>query len=121
MRNTKILEIAGKKYTITANRRIIYTISKICPELLEFANEKASSKDLKVQEAMVGVKIFGSLDVLFYDMLKIAHPEISKEKSDTLLELADEEYNDFQEKLMELATSAFVSSTPNTSKKELNW
>lgn len=121
MRNAKILEIAGKKYTITANRSIIYTISRICPELLEFANKKESLKEQKEKEAMIGVKIFGNLDVLFYDMLKIAHPEISKEKSDTLLELADEEYNDFQEKLMELAQSAFVSSTQGKSKKNLNW
>lgn len=121
MRNTKILEIAGKKYTLTSNRSIIYTISKICPELLEFARKGKEYEDDEMAETMAGVKVLSNLDVLFYDMLKIAHPEISKAKSDELLELADDEYNDLQESLMSFAMSAFVSSTQNTSKKNLNW
>lgn len=121
MKNTKVLEVAGKRYTLTANRKIITTIASICPELLKFSDKKGKQKMNESEEANIGLKILGNLDVLFYDMIKIAHPEITKERSDEILDLADEEYNNFQDSLINLATSAFESSTPNTSKKNLNW
>lgn len=117
---TRIIEVANKKYTLTANRSIIKTIADICPELLTL-NSKSKAKDIESLEVAVSVKIMSNLDVLFYDMIKIAHSEISKEKSDSILDSFEEEYEDVQDNLITFAMSVFTEGNPSQKKKKLNW
>ena len=117
---TRIIEVAGKKYTLTANRRIIRTLATIAPELLVL-DTLTDAKEIDKLEVDVGLKIMSELDVLFYDMIKIAHPEISKDKSDGILELFENEYSDVQASLIKFAMSVFTEGDPKTKKKKLNW
>lgn len=117
---TRIIEVAGKKYTLTANRKIIKTIAYIAPEMLKLVSSK-DAKEKEVSSVDVGIKIMSELDVLFYDMIKIAHPEISKDKSDEILEVFESEYEDVQSNLINFAMSVFTEGNPNTRKKKLNW
>lgn len=118
---TRIIEVAGKKYTLTARRSIIKTIADICPELLDLGSDKNPQEfDDKVGFEL-GVKVMSELDVLFYDMIKVAHPEITKEKSDDILESFENEYNDVQANLLKFAMSVFTEGNPSQSKKNLNW
>ena len=116
---TRIIEVASKKYTLTANRSIIKTIANIAPEMLDL--KPVADADKEKTEIDLGIKIMSELDVLFYDMIKIAHPEISKIKSDEILELFEIEYEEVQPKLIRFAMSFFTEGDPNTKKKKLNW
>lgn len=73
----KEIEVEGKKYTLTANRRTAKTLYSICPAIL---NQKLDKTDEEIS-----IDIWLSLDILFYEMIKIAHPNIDKEKSDMIL------------------------------------
>ena len=118
---SKIIEVAGKKYTLVANRNIIKTISDICPEILNLSSAGNAKEIEKSISVTLGIKIMSNLDVLFHDMLKIVHKEISKEKSDEILELFESEYNGVQENLIKFALSVFTEGNPKQSKKNLNW
>jgi len=118
---TKRIEVAGKQYTLTANRKIIQTLNEICPELLVLAKKGELSNADEAVQVELGVKLLCNLDELFYSMIKPAHPEISREKSNEILDAFDEEYEDVQEKLLEFAMSVFQEGNQNTSKKKLNW
>lgn len=117
---TRIIEVAGKKYTLTANRKIIKTIAHIAPEMLKIAT-LSNSEEIENSKLDAGLKIMSELDVLFHDMIKIAHPEISKDKSDEILELFENEYEDVQTNLISFAMSVFTEGDPNKKKKKLNW
>ena len=117
---TRIIEVAGKKYTLTANRGIIRTIATIAPEMLKLSS-LTDADEIEKSEVDVGIKIMSELDVLFYDMIKIAHPELTKEKSDGILESFENEYSDVQANLIKFAMSVFSEGNPNTKKKKLNW
>lgn len=117
---TRIIEVAGKKYTLTANRSIIRTIANIAPEMLKLG-QLTDADEIEKSEVDVGLKIMSELDVLFYDMIKIAHPEISKDKSDEILDLFEKEYSEVQANLIKFAMSVFTEGDPNTKKKKLNW
>lgn len=119
--STKIIEVAGKRYTLTATRKIVQTLNEICPELLRLGKNVKAEELAEDFEVDVGVKILCNLDVLFYDMIKIAHPEITKEKSDEILDLFDAEYDDVQTNLVNFAMSVFQEGNPNKSKKKLDW
>lgn len=118
---TKIIEVAGKKYTLTATRDIINTINVCFPELLDLTKAKTASEIELTDNVALGMKIFGKLDVLFYDMIKIAHPEITREKSSEILDLMFDEYDDVLENLIRFAFSVFPEGTPKVKKKSLNW
>lgn len=118
---TRIIEVAGKKYTLTANRSIIQTIANICPEMLDLPSEKTADEIERDADVMMGIRIMSNLGVLFYDMIKIAHPEISREKSEDILDAFIAEYNDVQQNLIKFAMSVFTDGTPREKKKNLNW
>lgn len=113
----KEIEISGKKYTLTANRSIIKTVHSICPELISLVNSEEVDETV---ENLVGVNIFANLDVLFYNMIKIAHPNINKEKSDEILEKFEEEYEGVTNNLIKFALSVFQSGD-QIKKKKIDW
>lgn len=116
MANIKEVEINGKKYKLTANRRLIKVIANICPSILRLNNDKVND-DNGVE---LGVDIIADLDILFYEMLKPAHPDISKETADKILENFEEEYADVANNLITFAMSSFTQGD-QTKKKQLNW
>nr|DAK86202.1 MAG TPA: hypothetical protein [Caudoviricetes sp.] len=113
----KKIEIDGKKYTLTANRTIIKTICNIAPDLLKFVKNKNISED--EVEVVCGVDVMANLDILFYDMIKIVHKDITKEKSDEILDKFENEYEDVQTELINLAMSVFT--TGDQKKKKIVW
>ena len=116
---TKRIEIDGKTYTLTARRSLIKTISEIAPEMLEITPE--NSPELETNQAKsLGVSVFANLDILFYDMIKVAHPNIDKAKSDDILDKFEEEYDEVQENLIDFAMSVFQSGD-QSKKKKINW
>jgi hypothetical protein len=119
---TKIIEVAGKKYTLTATRDLINTINENFPELLNLTKAKTASEiEVDADDVALGMKIFGKLDALFYDMIRIAHPEITREKSSEILDAMLEEYDDVLQNLLRFAFSVFPEGTPKGKKKSLNW
>ena len=124
----KRIQIGKKTYTLTANRKIIKTIYNICPELLEIANSDApktedEKKQVEKKGVPISVSLIANLDDLFFDMIRIAHPEISKEKSDEILDDFMEEYDGVTEKLLELAMSVFTQGSQDSqkAKKKIDW
>lgn len=118
---TKQIEIAGKKYTLTVKRNIIPKLYEICPEALKLiGSEKSEELDIET-EIMLSVKLIANMDVLFYDMIKIAHPEISKDKSDEIYENFVDEYEDSTQALLNFIKSVFTGGIPKGNKKKLNW
>lgn len=118
---TKTIEISGKKYTLTANRSIIKTLANVAPNILKLG--KAKKDEISDDEFGIstGLDIMANLDVLFYDMIKVAHTNISKEKSDEILDAFEDEYDGVQEKLIELAMSVFQSGDQVKTKKKIDW
>jgi hypothetical protein len=111
--------IGDKTYTLTANRSIIKTLYKIAPEMLKL-NQSKKAEDIEKENGVeFGVAIMANLDVLFYEMIKIAQPNISKEKSDEILEKLESEYENVQNALILLAISVF--QTGDQEKKPINW
>lgn len=112
----KEIEIGKKKYILTANRSIIKTLYEIAPSILETNATKRGQKE----EIKVGLDLMANLDTLFYDMIKVANPQITKEKSDEILEKFESEYEGVQEALLELALSVFQQGDQEK-KKKINW
>jgi len=117
----KKIEIGKKVYTLTANRKIIKTIYEICPEVLTLGD--ASSKEIEKKSAPIAIDLFANLDDLFFDMIRIAHPEISREKSNDILDKFIEEYEDVPNKLLEFAMSVFTEGAQDkkVTKKKIDW
>ena len=109
--------IGDKKYTLTANRSIIKTICKIAPDMLKLNKGKDISDG--ENEVKIGMDVMANLDILFYDMIKIAHKDITKEKSDEILDKFENEYEDVQTELVNLAMSVFT--TGDQKKKKIVW
>ena len=120
---TKRIEVAGKTYTLTANRNIMKIIYDIAPELLklDIDPENDMAKFKNALGTFGTLKIISELDVVFYNMIKVAHPEISKEKSDEILDNFDAEYEDVSDNILAFAFSVFTDGNPNIKKKKLNW
>lgn len=111
----KKITIGGKKYTLTANRSIIKTLYSIAPEMLDLNNVKNNTNN----NAKVGVEIMANLDKIFYDMIKVVNKDITKEKSDEILDKFENEYEDVQNELLNLAMSVFT--TGDQKKKKIIW
>ena len=111
----KKIQIGDKKYVLTANRTIIKTLYNIAPDMLKISEGKQDSES----QAKAGVDLMANLDVLFYDMIKVAHKDITKEKSDEILEKFENEYEDVQSELLNLAMSVFT--TGDQKKKKIVW
>lgn len=119
---TRQIEIAGKKYTLTVKRNIIPKLYEICPEALKLnAGVKSETEVNTDEEIMFSVKLIANMDVLFYDMIKVAHPEISKDKSDEIYENFVDEYEDSSRALLNFIKSVFTGGIPKENKKKLNW
>lgn len=110
------IQIGGKQYTLTANRSIIKTLYKIAPDMLKITNGGKKDSDA---ETRAGVDLTANLDILFYDMIRVAHKDITKEKSDEILDKFENEYEDVQSALMDLAMSVFT--TGDQKKKKIIW
>lgn len=112
----KKIEIGGKKYTLTANRSIIKTLYKIAPDMLKISEKGKRDSEA---EARASVDVMANLDILFYDMIKVAHKDITKEKSDEILDKFESEYEDVQNAILQLALSVFT--TGDQKKKKIVW
>ena len=126
----KKIQIGKKTYTLTANRRIIKTIYSICPEVLTIGNDLKSQNKTALPATEVAelgtpcaLQLPAPLHHSFFDMLRIAHPEITREKASDLLDQMFEEYDDVQDKLLELAMSVFPDASQETKvvKKKIDW
>ena len=118
---TRQIEVAGKTYTLTVKRNIIIKLNEICPEILRMnskANEKELSEDLEIDAA---IRLSANMDVLFYDMIRIAHPEISRETSDKIYDNLVDEYGDAEISLVNFIKEVFTGGIPAENKKKLNW
>jgi hypothetical protein len=118
---TKQIEVAGKNYTLTVKRNILIKLNEICPEILRMNskdNEKELTEDLEIDAA---IRLSANMDVLFYDMIRIAHPEISRDTSDNIYEKFTDEYGDVEISLVNFIKEVFTGGIPAENKKKLNW
>lgn len=109
------IQIGDKKYTLTVNRSIVKTLYKIAPDMLKLSGGKMDSET----QARASLDVMAKLDELFYDMIKVAHKEITKEKSDEILDKFENEYEDVQSELLGFALSVFTTGDQN--KKKIIW
>lgn len=117
---TKRIEIAGKKYTLTVRRSLIKTIYQISPELLKLRDAKKAEE---IENSITGFKanidLIANIDELFYEMIKVAHNNIDREKAAEIYDAFDAEYENAAASLIELAMSVFA--TGDQEKKKIVW
>ena len=118
--NKKHIEVNGKEYTLTVKRSMFIELQNIVPELIKFG-ENGGKNVTKEMEVEASLKIYDNMDKIFYSMIKIEHPELTKEQSDEIYEAFYNEYNDVDEKLIEFMQSSFTDGIPRENKKNLNW
>lgn len=122
--NTKKLEIGGKTYTFTARRSLAKTLMQISPSVLQLNRDKdekiSNSKDEELA-VNFGLDLYDNLNVLFYEMIKVAHP-MEQEASNKIFEICCEEYGEDQlfDKLVEFALSVFPQGK-QAPKRTINW
>lgn len=133
LNNTKQIEVNGKKYTLTVRRSILFKIAEICPELLRIVKKSNSGEvNLKEKENVLDIlddtsaldmtaKIYDNMPTLFYELIKVAHKDITREKSDEIYWDFTNEYNDVDENLSKFIQSVFLGGVPREKKKNLNW
>lgn len=126
LNNKKEIEINDEFYTLTVNRSILYKIAMIIPEVIEINNH--SGKDSKMSDEekadlnfTVMDKLYENMNLIFYEMLKVEHKNISLEMSNEIYENFHKEYNDVDEKLMSLIEMVFTQGVPREKKKNVNW
>lgn len=110
-------EIEGEVYNLVAKRSLIISLKKVIPEIVNLKTKK----DIDDVEVDVAIKLYDNMNVIFYEMLKIKHPEINKDASDTLFDKFCNKYGNAEESLIELMSSVFQLGIPNTEKQNLNW
>lgn len=124
MNKTKTIEVGGKKYTLTVRRSMIFPLAKQIPEcmkIIQASNKGVSDEELSTLEYNAGASIYDHIDIVFYEMIKIAHPDITKEKSDLIYGAFYDEYNDVDEKLLNFFYESFTDGVPRENKKNLDW
>lgn len=126
LNNKKKIEINDEIYTLTVNRSILYKIAMIIPEVIEINNysdkeSKMSDEEKADLNFTVIDKLYENMNVIFYEMLKIEHKNISLEMSNEIYENFHKEYNDVDEKLMSLIEMVFTQGVPREKKKNVNW
>ena len=114
----KHINIGGKEYTLTANRKIIKTIYNVSPEFLDIIE---GSKVGKKQQSAISIELIANVDTIFFDMIKIAHPHIDKEESDKILEQFCQEYEGVDNALINFAISVFTDGNQGSAKKKIQW
>lgn len=120
MAKTQQIEVGGGKYVLTSNRSLLLKIGRLVPDIMKI-NQDISQEDKDNLEFDVGASIYDHMDVLFYEMIKVAHPNIDKEKSDKIYNAFCDEYNDVDENLIKFITASFRGGIPREKKKNLNW
>lgn len=130
--NEREIEVNGKLYTLTVQRSIIFKIATIVPEVLNIYKKskqegKNDNKELS-QEALVELlnesaidKLYDNMNVIFYEMIKVRHKDISFETSNKIYADFNKEYNDVDENLMALIEKVFTQGIPRENKKDLSW
>lgn len=133
LNNTKQIEVNGKKYTLTARRSILFKIAQICPELVRIAKSAQSETkdDLTEQEVLNKLKesdtldavdkLYDNMPTIFYELIKFAHKDITKEKSDEIYWAFYDEYNDVDDYLYAFIQTVFTRGIPRQNKKNLDW
>lgn len=124
MDKTRQIEVGGKKYTLTCRRSMIFNISKTIPECVKISQKSKSVSDSEEKESLAydaGALIYDHIDVIFYEMIRIAHPDITKEKSDSIYDAFYKEYNDVDEHILDFFYEAFTDGIPREKKKNLDW
>jgi len=116
MNKTKQIEIGGKIYTLTSKRSIIVNMGKYAPELLNI--NKNNDENARYE---LGAILYDNMNNLFYEMIKVEHPNLSKEESDNIYEDFCNEYNDVEEHLLEFIDSTFTEGIPRENKKTIIW
>ena len=132
--NRKEIEVNGKHYTLTVRRSILFRIANIAPELLKIydnskkkdglgdeANSASQEDEMMSLEATAGEKLYDNMNLIFYEMLKENHSDISLEKSNEIYYNFCNEYNDVDEHLFKLIETVFTQGIPRDKKKNLNW
>lgn len=131
--NTKQIEVGGKKYTLTVRRSILFKIAEICPELVRLAKTTKSETedDLTEDEVLKKLEESGTIDsvdklydnmpTIFYELIRVAHSDISREKSDEIYWNFYDEYNDVDDYLYKFIQTVFTRGIPRKNKKNLNW
>lgn len=126
--NRKEIEVKGKKYILTARRSIVFAMTRISPELLKITKSLQKEGDKKlINEEKEDIlyrsaeTIYDNMPDLFYELIKVAHKDITPEKSYEIYLDFQEEYNDVDENLLKFIYSVFTDSIPREEKKNLNW
>ena len=113
------IEVGDKKYTLTVKRKLIYVIQSVCPEMLKI---QITGKEFSIDDRLdASIKLSSSMDEIFYNMIKVEHPEITREKSDEIYEKFTDEWSDAEECLIKFIYESFTNSIPTENKKTLNW
>lgn len=120
MAKTQQIEVGGGKYTLTSNRSLLMKLARLIPDIMKI-NQDIPEDEKENLQFNVGASIYDHMDVLFYEMIKVAHPNIDKEKSDKIYNAFCDEYNDVDENLIKFITSSFTGGIPRENKKNLNW
>ena len=123
MNKTKQIEIGGKKYTLTVKRSMLITLASIAPEFLKIgkSSNKFSEEEMTNLQLEACKSIYDNINVIFYEMIKVAHPTITKEKSDEIYSQFCDEYADVEDKLIEFCSTTFTEGIPAENKKKINW
>ena len=102
---------------------MLITLKKVAPELLKINgnSSKLSEKEIADLQYEAGLSIYDNMDVIFYEMIRVAHPTITKEKSDEIYSQFCDEYLDVEEKLMEFFSTTFTDGIPVENKKKIDW
>lgn len=129
--NKREVEINGKFYTLSVKRSILFRIASIAPELLKInqnskkgnnsVGEDVSQAEKEVLSINAMEKLYDNMNIIFYEMLRERHPEITLEKSNEIYYNFCNEYNDVDDKLFSLIETVFTQGIPRENKKNLNW
>ena len=109
------VEIKGQTYTLVSKRSLIVRLKKHIPNI-DKIRDLEEDRDIEL-----AVAIYDNMDWIFFEMLTIKQPEITKKESDKIFDAFYEEYEDAEESILSLIVSVFDKGIPNKQKKRLNW
>jgi hypothetical protein len=121
--NEKHINIGGKDYVLTIKRSMLISLAKVVPELIKINRlaGNASEEELAELQFAAGASIYDNIDVIFHEMIKIRHKDITKEKSDEIYLQFCDEYEDVDEKILDFFLETFTGGVPKENKKKINW
>lgn len=129
--NKREVEINGKFYTLTIKRSVLFRIAFVAPELLKIYKSSLKGNDsqgddvsrIEIESLSVDAmnKLYDNMNIIFYEMLRERHPEITLEKSNEIYYNFCNEYNDVDDKLFSLIETVFTQGIPREDKKNLDW